>query len=223
MLKFIFPLFFIAAQGYCQGSSNQPARDPRYPASWWQEFPRDQAASWEILPQDAGAGEVILSKRTELGVFSNFAETPIHIDGQSYRSLEGFWQMMKYPESALDERARFPGIVWPHQRTDVAQMVGFAAKAAGDAGSNNMRTMGINWVTYQGVRLPYRVLEKGEHYKLIVRAMRQKLEEHPELKVLLLSTGDLKLRPDHDQGSDTPPAWKYYEIYMELRSELQSR
>jgi hypothetical protein len=50
--------------------------------------------------------------------------------------------------------------------------------------------------------------------------MRQKLADNPELKTLLLSTGDLVLRPDHEQG-DAPPAWKYYEIYMELRSELR--
>jgi hypothetical protein len=39
-----------------------------YPAAWWAPVPRESAASWEILPQDAGPGEVILSKRTELGI-----------------------------------------------------------------------------------------------------------------------------------------------------------
>ena len=32
--------------------------------------PRHEAASWESLPQDAGPGEVILSKRNELGLLS---------------------------------------------------------------------------------------------------------------------------------------------------------
>ena len=190
-----------------------------FPSEWWTEVPRDQAASWEILPQDAGPGQVILSKRTELGQFSNFTETPFAIDGRTYRSVEGFWQAMKFPESAIDPRATFAGVIWSHQRPEVAQMIGFEAKAAGDQGTSNMRLMGMNWVTYNGVQMDYRVPIKGPHYDLIVRAMRQKLEANPALKTLLLRTGDLVLCPDHDQG-DAPPAWKYYAIYMELRAEL---
>ena len=83
-------------------------RDPRYPAHWWQEVPRQEAAAWEILPQDAGPGEVILSKRNELGLLSNFAATPFTFHGKRYASLEGFWQMMKYPEGDDDPRASFP-------------------------------------------------------------------------------------------------------------------
>src|SRR5262245_15838710 len=44
------------------------ARDSRYPAAWWNPIPKDQAKSWEILPQEAELGEVILSKRNELGL-----------------------------------------------------------------------------------------------------------------------------------------------------------
>jgi len=190
-----------------------------YPQEWWKEVPRSDAASWEILPQDAKPGEVILSKRTELGIFSNFAATVVEIDGKKYPSIEGFWQMMKYPESANDERAKFPGAEWKYTRDQVAQMIGFEAKRAGDLAEHNMKKMNINWVTYKGKKLPYRVVEKGEHYKLIRRAMTAKLNQNPEVKRLLKATGDLVLRPDHEQGSDVPPAWKYYEIWMELRSE----
>ncbi len=102
-----------------------------YPAAWWAEVPRDGAPSWEILPQDAAPGEVILSKRTELGVFSNFAATPIELDGETYASLEGFWQMMKYPEDANDIRTTAPGIMWPYTRAQFGQLVGFAAKMQG--------------------------------------------------------------------------------------------
>jgi hypothetical protein len=41
-----------------------------YPREWWIDIPRHEAAAWEILPQDAKPGEVILSKRTELGILS---------------------------------------------------------------------------------------------------------------------------------------------------------
>src|SRR6188768_1796304 len=77
-----------------------------YPAHWWTPVPTNGAPSWEILPQAAGPGEVILSKRNELRLLSNFAPTPFTFRGQRYASLEGFWQMMKYPESDNDSRAR---------------------------------------------------------------------------------------------------------------------
>lgn len=50
---------------------------PSYPPEWWAPVPESEKESWEILPQEAAPGEVILSKRTELGVFSNLAPTPV--------------------------------------------------------------------------------------------------------------------------------------------------
>src|SRR5271163_1487338 len=94
---------------------SQPAS---YPAHWWTPVPEDQKAVWEILPQAAKPGEVILSKRNELGILSNFAATPFTFRGRRYASVEGFWQMMLYPESSNDPRAK-PGIVWPHTRDQV--------------------------------------------------------------------------------------------------------
>src|SRR5215472_14424044 len=76
---------------------------PLYPEHWWTPVPKEGAPSWEILPQEAGPGEVILSKRNELGLLSNFAATPFEFHGKRYASLEGFWQMMKFPEG-LDDR-----------------------------------------------------------------------------------------------------------------------
>jgi len=79
-------------------SSAKSSSTSRYPAHWWAAVPKDGAPSWEILPQEAGPGEVILSKRHELGLLSNFAATPFIFRGKHYASLEGFWQMMLYPE-----------------------------------------------------------------------------------------------------------------------------
>jgi len=79
------------------------AQPPRpYPAHWWAAVPEEQKAVWEILPQAAKPGEVILSKRNELGVLSNFAATPFTLRGRRYASVEGFWHMMLYPENAHD-------------------------------------------------------------------------------------------------------------------------
>ena len=88
----------------------------RYPAHWWEAVPESEKAWWEILPQAAGPGEVILSKRNELGLLSNFAATPFAFRGRHYASLEGLWQGMKYPERPDDPRATHPGLTWAHTR-----------------------------------------------------------------------------------------------------------
>jgi predicted NAD-dependent protein-ADP-ribosyltransferase YbiA (DUF1768 family) len=200
--------------------SHPDGRDPRYPAQWWAEVPRDQAASWEIPPQDAGPGEVILSKRNELGILSNFAATPFTYRDVRYASVEGFWQMMKYPEGADDPRARFSGLTWSFTRADVSAMVGFQAKDAGTLASANMKKMGINWVSFEGRQMTYRTSERGDHYQLIVTAMREKLRQNPEVRRILVATGDLKLRPDHKEEPGAGAAWRYFDIWMELREEL---
>ncbi|MCC6825212.1 MAG: hypothetical protein IT172_05645 [Acidobacteria bacterium] len=198
-----------------------------YPDSWFAPINDPNKPEWEILPQEAKAGEVILSKRNELGILSNFAATPFELEGKRYASVEGFWQMMLYPEEVTsDERRVTSGkdgkaAVWKYTRDQVAQMTAFEAKQAGTLAEENMRKLGIDWVTYQGKKFPYRSQTPGEHYKLIVAAMRAKLEQNPEVKRVLLATGDLILKPDHYGESDAPPEWKYNEIWMQMRSELR--
>jgi predicted NAD-dependent protein-ADP-ribosyltransferase YbiA (DUF1768 family) len=154
-------------------------------------------------------------------LLSNFAATPFTFHGKRYASLEGFWQMMKYPEGTGDPRAKFPGLNWPFTREQVAQMSAFEAKHAGDIGEKNMQTMGITWVTFEGKQMEYRPAVPGEHYKLIVAATRAKVDQNPEVKKVLLSTGDLILKPDHHQEPTAPAAWHYFDILMEIRTELQ--
>jgi predicted NAD-dependent protein-ADP-ribosyltransferase YbiA (DUF1768 family) len=198
-------------------------RDARYPAQWWEPVPKEGAPGWEILPQEAGPGEVILSKRNELGLLSNFAPTPFEFRGKRYASMEGFWQMMKYPEGPDDLRAKHPGLEWPHTREEVAQMTAFDAKRAGDIGSRNMQAMGIDWVTFEGQQMPYRPDEPGEHYKLIGEATREKVKQNPEVERVLLATGNLVLKPDHYQERDAKAAWRYYEILTDIREELREK
>jgi hypothetical protein len=102
-------------------------------------------------------------------------------------------------------------------------MIAFEAKGAGDAAEENMRKMGIDWVTFEGQRTEYRSKKKADHYRLIVEAMRAKLEQNPLVREVLLSTGNLVLRPDHIQEPDPPAEWQYFKIWMDLRSELQGR
>jgi hypothetical protein len=184
---------------------------------------KEGAPAWEILPQEAGPGEVILSKRHELGLLSNFAPTPFTYHDQHYASLEGFWQMMLYPEDEDDPRARFPSVEWMYKREHVAGLTSFEAKKAGQLAEENMKKMKIDWVSFEGRRFPYRSATPGEHYRLIVEATREKVRQNPEVQKVLLSTGDLVLRPDHHQEPEAPPEWRYFEILTEIRRELRTR
>jgi hypothetical protein len=202
-------------------SSGQTSHDDRYPSHWWTPIPKEGAPSWEILPQEAGPGEVILSKRHELGLLSNFAATPFTFHGKHYASLEGFWQMMLYPEGDADPRAKFPGLHWQYTRDQVAQLTSFEAKKAGSLAEDNMKLMGITWVTFEGEQIEYRPAIPGEHYRLIVAATWEKVRQNPEVKKVLLATGDLMLKPDHHQEPNAPAAWQYYKILTEIRNQLQ--
>jgi predicted NAD-dependent protein-ADP-ribosyltransferase YbiA (DUF1768 family) len=194
-----------------------------YPAHWWEEVPREEAAKWEILPQDAKEGEVILSKRNELGLLSNFAATPFVYREQRYASVEGFWQMMRYPEGPHDERALFPGIEWKHSRNDVAAMTGFEAKNAGKLAAANMKLMNIDWVSFEGEKFLYRSKEAGRHYELILEALRAKLAQNRSVYEVLMKTGDLILRADHAIDAQSPPEWHYDKLWMQIRAEEMKR
>jgi hypothetical protein len=203
--------------------SDSIVRDSRYPGHWWAPAPREGAPDWEILPQEAGPREVILSKRNELGLLSNFAATPFVFRGKRYASLEGFWQMMLYPEGPNDARTMFPGLAWKYTREQVAQLVSFEAKAAGTLAEDNMKTMGIDWVTFEGQRIEYRPAVPGAHHRLIVAATVEKVRQNAEVRRVLLATGDLVLKPDHHQEPNAPAAWRYYEILTHIRTDLTRR
>jgi predicted NAD-dependent protein-ADP-ribosyltransferase YbiA (DUF1768 family) len=196
-------------------------QNSRYPAHWFAPVPEEGKPEWEILPQAAAPDEVILSKRNELGLLSNFAPTPFIYHGVRYASLEGLWQMMLYPEGKDDPRAKFPGIEWKYSREQVSKMTAFEAKSAGTLAEENMKKMGIGWVSFEGKRFDYRPAAPGEHYELIEEATRAKVEQNPEVKRVLLATGDLVLKPDHITSPDDPAAWRYYEILTKIRTELQ--
>jgi predicted NAD-dependent protein-ADP-ribosyltransferase YbiA (DUF1768 family) len=211
--------------GACNSPTAKTAKQsqPEYPAHWWHPVAKEGAPAWEVFPQEAGPGQVILSKRNELGLLSNFAPTPFTFRGKHYASLEGFWQMMKYPEDTNDPRATFPGLNWTYTRDQVAQLTAFEAKKAGDLAEKNMKKMDITWVTFEGKRMEYRPAQPGKHYQLIVAATHQKVRQNPEVKQVLLATGNLVLKPDHHQEANAPAAWRYYEILMQIRAELQKR
>ena len=64
MRRVLLALIMLASMVSAQ---QKPAPEPRYPAHWWTPIVDPKKPDWEILPQEAGPGEVILSKRHELG------------------------------------------------------------------------------------------------------------------------------------------------------------
>ena len=211
----------VAGCGSGESRTEKPAIEKHYPAAWFAPLPPDvKPYSWEITPDQAGAGEVILSKRTELGVFSNFAPTPFELDGKRYASLEGFWQAMYYPEGPDDPRQACGP--FSHTRAEVEQLSSFEAKKAGDEAKKRLHAAGITWISYGGRRFDPHGSEEDRRYHLevIERATRAKVEQNPEVRKLLLATGDLVLRPDHRQGPEATAAYQYFYILMRLRAEL---
>lgn len=194
-----------------------------YPAEWFKEVPRSEAAGWEILPQDAKPGEVILSKRTELGVFSNFWATPFVLDGKSFASVEGLWQSLKYPDPSLPEDPRHVITDWEFSRAEVEAMVDRVAKNAGNSANKIYVKHNLKDISWGKHFFNYNDMAEGSqyHYVLIKRALRAKLDQNQGLWELLMRTGCLTLKPDHNVSETDPPSYKYFNIFMELRSERQ--
>lgn len=225
MNKLFLFLSVILLCGCVQATAMVNNNNDSYPDVWWSYVPLSDLKSWEIAPQaaDRSKGEVILSKRTELGIFSNLSEAHFVYDGIHYSSIEGLWQGMKYPEGPSDDRLKDQSVVWPYTREQVYKMSGFESKAAGDVANANMKKLGIKWITYKGQKIDYKTdLGKLEHYKIIFNASEQKVLQNPNIKKLLLSTDGLKLLPDHVQQPNPDPAYLYFDIYMKIRSELNN-
>ena len=195
-----------------------------YPDIWWKPIVDSNVPSWEILPQSAARdkNEVILSKRNELGILSNFAATPFTMNGTRYASLEGLWQSMKYPESANDMRLMID-TKWPMKRFEVAALTAFEALKAGKEAEKIMLANQVNWVSFNGFKIKYKDSDSDAYYDVIEAATRAKIDQNPKVKQILLATGDLILKPDHHEDKDGTRAWKYYEIYMKLRTDLKSK
>lgn len=199
------------------------ADSANYPAHWWEEVPESQRrGSWEILPQEAAPGELILSKRNELGVFSNLAYSPFYFEGRFYASIEGLWQMMKYPDlgDAKDPRVPFAS-EYPYERQAVYLLSGFESKRAGDAANKINKKNGTKNISYKKVRFDYKDLKQGsaKHYQIIKEAIIQKVKQNPEIYKLLMKTKGLVLKPDHNIGKNRPKSYFYHKILMDIRDK----
>lgn len=90
MRNFLLITIILAVAAVTSAFSQQIVRDPRYPARWWAPIIDPKKPEWEIMPQEAANGEVILSKRHELGLLSNFAPTPLSFMEKGTRVSKAF-------------------------------------------------------------------------------------------------------------------------------------
>lgn len=217
-------------------------KNKKHPDHWWAHIEDPQKPLWEILPNQAerNKNEVILSKRTELGLLSNLAATPFVYKNVTYKSIEGLWQSMKYPDlddlgaeeigKKKEEKARAQtrasrsltgdDVLWVYTRKQVTQMHGFEALYAGKMASENLKKLDLNFITFEGKKIQYKDKDQDLHYQIIFEATLAKVMQNQEVYDLLIKTGNLTLKPDHEQLPNDPPAWRYFEICMKIREQI---
>lgn len=181
---------------------------------------------------DEGSGTLnIGSQETEAAaaLLSNFAATPFELDGQKYKSVEGFIQALKFPD-----------VEGTGKQQRVSSLEGYKAKRAGNKvkariyaayETNPPEKEPVGYVTnYQGIQIPYR---SSEHYMLIERAIRAKVDQNPDvLQALIGINNDDRREITHilqrDDGSvieESPitalPAEVFTTILMRIRKEKQ--
>ena len=133
----------------------------------------------------------------EIRLIGNFAETPFELDGAMYRTVEGFWQGLKFASAV--------------RRREFAEMSGREAKAAGKD------------QPYKAVvRYEKRDVVVGtwEHWQLMRRACAAKFRQHAAARAALVSTLPRPLVHTMRRDSRTIPGAIMAEIWMSLRAEL---
>lgn len=130
---------------------------------------------------------------------SNFSADLVVLNGQTFASVEGFIQGIKFP-------------VDHHLREWAARSVGLQAKRFG-------RYAEREFVWWQGQTISY---GSAEHYYLIERAVRAKFEQNPGAMNALLATAGLELVHDTGQAESrhtSLPAIVFCDILTRIREE----
>ena len=107
----------------------------------------------------------------EYGAFSNFARYPVHIGGKRWPTSEHYFQAQKFRDAADREQIR-------RAKTPMI---------AARLGRDRSKKLRPDW--------------DGARVDVMRVALRAKFEQHPDLRFLLLSTGDAKL-VEHTENDD---------------------
>ena len=132
-------------------------------------------------------------------MISNFAATPFELDGLRYRSVESFWQGLKF----FDE----------HDRRRLADLDGPQARSEGEKQGYGAT------VNYGGEAI---VVGTSAHWRLMERACCAKFEQNAEARAALLSTGERPLQHVVRRDSTTIPGVIMAQIWMRVRKRLRN-
>jgi predicted NAD-dependent protein-ADP-ribosyltransferase YbiA (DUF1768 family) len=128
---------------------------------------------------------------------SNFADTPFVLDGREYRTVEGFWQGLRFDTE--------------DQRRQVAALTGPQAKRI-----SHTKPFGLT-VDYEGETI---VVGTWRHWQLMERANRAKFDQNPRAREALLSTGERPLEHRMRRDSRSIPGVIMADIWMRIRKDL---
>ncbi len=130
---------------------------------------------------------------------SNFQPTPFILDGETYASVEGFWQSLKYPSA--DERRRVGGLS------------GVEAKKAGGKGPKSPSFEYLGDVITTGTY---------DHWVLMERACMAKFTQDRRAREALLATGNRPLTHLVRGDSKTIPGVIMAAIWMRIRKRIRA-
>jgi predicted NAD-dependent protein-ADP-ribosyltransferase YbiA (DUF1768 family) len=140
-----------------------------------------------------------MSADPSVRLISNFAEAPFELDGKRYRSVESFWQSLKFTNRL--------------ERQQVAEMEGGAARRAGEK-----QKYGAT-VRYDARDVP---VGTWDHWQLMERACRAKFAQDEPARAALLATGTRPLTHKVRRDSRTIPGVIMADIWMRIRRDLQN-
>lgn len=133
----------------------------------------------------------------EIQKISNLAYAPFIMDDIEYKSVEAFWQSLKYENS---------------KRVEIQKLHGKEAKKAGS------REKYKKFIYYQNQKI--RVGSK-EHWDLMYSACEHKFAQHLDSQKALLDTGIRPLYHKPRKDSVVIPGTIMAEMWMNLRSKLR--
>lgn len=154
-----------------------------------------------LIPHDEKPLNVASGAAEPIGkLLSNFAERPFVLDGRRYRSVEAFYQGLKWTDE--DKRA------------SIAQLFGKEAKFSA-RGAPKAADFEYDGCSYR--------FGSAEHHQLLKRAIRASIVQHPAIRDHLIETHPRPIehktgRPENPNSSF--PGSAFTRILMELRTEF---
>lgn len=132
-------------------------------------------------------------------VISNLANTPFALDGRRYRSVESFWQGLKFASDA--------------ERRRIAKLDGDDARQAGAKQGYGAT------VAYEGQEIP---VGAWAHWQLMARACEAKFDQSTEAREALLATGHRPLVHIVRVDSKAIPGAIMAQIWMRIRDQVRA-